>query len=103
MKKSFRLNLNGVDGTFVCGMASSGMCDGFLFLEQQMMTYSAVARGGVVRTSRTTAQKGTFMMLKCGSSSYFGEHENSRTCLGAHIAFSSAENQGVNQSQMNCS
>ena len=41
-------------------------------------------------------------MLKCGSSSYFGEHENSRTCLGAHIAFSSAENQGVNQSQMNC-
>ena len=76
---------------------------GFLFLEQQMMTYSAVARGGVVRTSRTTAQKGTFMMLKCGSSSYLGEHENSRTCLGAHIAFSSAENQGVNQSQMNCS
>ena len=42
-------------------------------------------------------------MLKCGSSSYFGEHENSRTCLGAHIAFSSAENQGVNHSQMNCS
>ena len=57
IKKSFRSNLNGVDGAFVCGMASSGICDGFLFLEQQMMTYSAVARGGVVRTSRTTAQK----------------------------------------------
>ena len=52
MKKYFRLNLTGVDGTFVCGMASSGMCDGF-FLEQQMMTYSAVA-GGVRTHTRHT-------------------------------------------------
>ena len=51
------------------------------FLERQVMT-NTVARmqGGAHNTQQP--KKGIFMKLKCGSSSYFWEHENSRSCLG---------------------